>query len=81
VEHVWGRDKARWLWGVADSLGVPRDRLAAVGDSPGDQALLEAASVRIFVGPAASLSIPGLIHLPDADLRVAARRVLQEWPA
>jgi phosphoserine phosphatase len=79
VEHVWGRDKGPWLRQLADHLAVGPDRVAAIGDSPSDEPLLRAASVRIFVGPAEPPPIPGLIHLPDTDLRIAAKRVLSEW--
>jgi phosphoserine phosphatase len=81
VEQVWGRDKGPWLRLLADQLAVGPDRLAAVGDSPGDESLLRAASVRIFVGPTNPPLLPGLIHLPNTDLRIVARRVLSEWTA
>jgi HAD superfamily phosphoserine phosphatase-like hydrolase len=79
VDHVWGRDKGRWVQELAQRLEVSADRLAAVGDTSGDEALLSAASMRFFVGTRQPPSVPGLIHLPDADLRDIAGQVLRAW--
>jgi phosphoserine phosphatase len=79
VEHVWGRDKARWFTDLADRLEVPGHRRAAVGDSPSDAALLQAASIRIYVGPTPPPALADVVHMPGANLRVAAERVLREW--
>jgi phosphoserine phosphatase len=81
VAHVWPRDKARWLEGVAAELGVPRARIAAVGDSTSDADLLAAAELRFFVGRGAPPTLPGLVHRPAGDIAAIAREVIAAWPA
>jgi phosphoserine phosphatase len=81
VAHVWPRDKAPWLAELAGSLGVPRARTAAVGDSTSDAELLAGAELRFFVGCAAPPPLPGLAHRPAGDIASIAREVLAAWPA
>lgn len=81
ISHVWGRDKARWLRALAGELGIPGNRIAAVGDSPGDIDMLQIAALRFFVGRRPPLDVEGVIHIPDADIRAIADRILREWPA
>ena len=81
IEHVWGRDKARWVSELARARRLPRSRVAAVGDSATDAELLCAAGVRIFVGASPLSSVADVIYLPGADLRTVAQRVLDEWVA
>jgi phosphoserine phosphatase len=81
IEHVWGRDKARWVSGLAGAYKLPLGRVAAVGDSTTDSELLCAAGVRIFVGANPPSSITDLIYLPGADLRTVAQRILDGWAA
>lgn len=79
IIHVWARDKARWLEELAEPYGISQNRIAAVGDSEGDAAMLRVAGLRFFVG--ANL-IPGIepdIHLPAADLRVVAGHIIDSW--
>jgi HAD superfamily phosphoserine phosphatase-like hydrolase len=79
IAHVWGPDKATFVCKLSTTLQVPRNRVAAIGDSRGDFEMLNEASLRIFVGRTAPANIPGLIHLPDADLRTAADHILRQW--
>ena len=79
IAHVWGRDKARWLQGLVSSSRISRHRVAAVGDSHGDTEMLRAAHLRFFVGAAPSREIPALVHLPNADLRLVADRIIDAW--
>jgi phosphoserine phosphatase len=79
ITHVWGRDKARWLEELAKAYGVDRSRIAAVGDSAGDVAMLRVAGLRFFVGVDPIPEMGPAIHLPDADLRIVARRIIDEW--
>lgn len=79
ITHVWGRDKAQWLEALANSYGVPRRRIAAVGDSSGDTEMLRAAHLRYYVGAAPIPEMPSLVHIPNADLRVIAARVIAAW--
>jgi HAD superfamily phosphoserine phosphatase-like hydrolase len=79
ITHVWGRDKARWLEELAGSYGIPRRRIAAVGDSSGDAEMLRAAHLRFYVGAMPRPDIPSLVHIPNADLRVIADRIIATW--
>jgi len=81
ILHVWSRDKGRWLQDLADSYGISHDRIAAVGDSAGDSAMLRVAGLRFFVGSELVPETGPVIHLPGADLRIVARRIIGEWAA
>jgi len=81
VTHVWGRDKARWLLMLADELGVPSNRIAAVGDSSHDTDMLRVATLRFFVGCRPPVDVEHVIHVPGGDIRTIAHRVIQEWSA
>lgn len=78
ILHVFGRDKARYLRKLMGATGIPRDRVAAVGDSLGDVEMLREASLRFFVGKEAP-ELESVHHLPDADLTLVADRILEEW--
>lgn len=81
ITHVWGRDKGRWLEELAETYGLPQSRIAAVGDSGGDAAMLRAAGLRFFVGANLTPEMEPAIHLPVADLRVVAGRIIDAWAA
>lgn len=81
ISHVWGRDKARWLDSLARALHVSPDRVAAVGDSDGDAEMLRSAHLRFFVGEDLPRDLPGVHHLPGADVAEVADRILSEWAA
>jgi phosphoserine phosphatase len=81
IVHVWGRDKARWLQELATDYGASPNRTAAVGDSTGDLDMLRAAALRFFVGVKPVSDLDAVIHLPEADLRVVAERIIHEWAA
>lgn len=80
IQHRWGEHKASWLLELGHTLGIPKDRIAAVGDSAGDTEMLSAASLRFFVGanPPSGLSC---VHLPAADIREIAGSIIENWPA
>ena len=78
IEHVWPEHKAEWLTSLANQLRVPNERTAAVGDSSGDVAMLNAATLRFFVGPHAPSGLKCL-HLPSANILELTRIVLTEW--
>jgi phosphoserine phosphatase len=80
VGHVWGPDKGEWLRRTAAGRGLPADRVAAVGDSAGDEELLREAGLRFFVGVRPPPDLAGVVHLPGADLLDVARRILDQWP-
>ena len=79
IDHVWPREKARWLGGLLAELEVPRTRAAAVGDSGSDADLLAAAELRYFVGDRAPPALPGLAHRPAGDIERIAREILAHW--
>ncbi len=75
IDHVWPADKGPWLEALIERLSLERAAVAAVGDSDGDRELLEAASLRFFVGDRPP-DIPGLVHLPGGDMLEIARRIV-----
>jgi HAD superfamily phosphoserine phosphatase-like hydrolase len=79
IGHVWARDKAQFVRHLSFVAGVPPRRVAAVGDSPGDIDMLHEAALRFYVGRTPPGELTQLIHLPAADLRVVADRILHEW--
>jgi HAD superfamily phosphoserine phosphatase-like hydrolase len=78
IVHVFGRDKARYLRELLATTGVPRHRVAAIGDTFGDVDMLREASMRFFVGKEAP-PLESVHHLPDADLTLVADRILEAW--
>lgn len=81
IKHVWGRTKGQWLRALVRELAIPQARTAAVGDSANDAELLRAASMRFFVGSKLPAGLHGTIHMPAADIRDIAKRVLDAWVA
>jgi phosphoserine phosphatase len=79
IVHVWARDKARWLQELAMEHGASPNRTAAIGDSNGDLPMLRSAALRFFVGTREVSDLDSVIHLPEADLRVVAERIIHEW--
>jgi HAD superfamily phosphoserine phosphatase-like hydrolase len=78
IEHTWPRDKADWLRGLTSQIGVQSERTAAVGDSSGDLAMLQAAGLRFFVGLRRPADLT-CIHLPAADIENIAENILAHW--
>jgi phosphoserine phosphatase len=81
ITHVWGRDKALWLAGLVAAYGTSPLHTAAVGDSPGDAEMLRAAALRFFVGTSPPPEVMPVVHLPGADLRCVADRIMDAWAA
>lgn len=79
INHVWGRSKGQWLSRLTSDLAVPKARVASVGDSAGDADLLRAATLRFFVGRQLPNDVAEVIHMPDADVRDIAHRILAAW--
>ncbi len=79
IEHVWPRDKARWLRELAAELGVAHVRTAAVGDSPSDAELLSEASHRVYVGLGSLPAVDRLVHAPGASIEGLAEELLAAW--
>jgi phosphoserine phosphatase len=79
IRHVWPEDKAPWVRGLAQRLGVPWERTAAVGDSAGDQQMLGAVAFPVFVGRELPSVQPGWLHYPAADIEAVARHLVAVW--
>jgi phosphoserine phosphatase len=75
VEHVWPADKGHWLRNLAGRLDLPRQAVAAVGDSDGDRELLESAGVRYCVGRH-KLEVAGVVYMPRANMLEVARQLV-----
>lgn len=75
IEHVWPEDKPAWMERLASRLQVPSKNVAAVGDSSGDVAMLQAASLPFYVGPHPP---PGtkFHHRPSANVLNLAQEML-----
>ena len=75
VSSVFPDDKATFLSGLCEKLGVSLERTVAVGDSGGDIPMLKLAGRGVFVGE----SDPGLkhvTHLPGAAIDTVAETIL-----
>jgi phosphoserine phosphatase len=79
IRHVWPEDKGSWVRGLAQRLGVPWERTAAVGDSAGDQQMLGAVAFPVFVGRELPSLQPGWLHYPAADIEAVARHLVAVW--
>ena len=77
ITHFWPRDKATWIEGLKDSLGVPTSRVAAIGDSRGDLDMLCAVGHPLFVGPTLLSELPGVTHFPGADIITVAHWITE----
>ena len=79
ISHVWHSDKVTWLHHLTEQYGLSRGRTAAVGDTVSDVPMLEAVALPFFVGSVVPKGAERFIHLPAADLRVVANRILGTW--
>lgn len=77
IVHFLPEDKPRWTTELRSRLGIPAEKVAAVGDSSGDIPLLIAAKHAYFVGrePPEALR-DHAIHMPDGNIRDIAVRIL-----
>ena len=77
VAPFWPEDKGPWLERLMAELGLGREHVAAVGDSPRDASLLRAAGHAFYVGAEDPEAIvAGAHHHPDGDLAAIARTIL-----
>ena len=77
ITHFGPDDKPLWTDRLRAQLGIPAERVAAVGDSGGDIPLLRAVPHAYFVGK----DLPATLgdhatHLPDGDIREVALHIL-----
>jgi HAD superfamily phosphoserine phosphatase-like hydrolase len=76
IEHVWAEDKAARLAELARRRGIDLKEVAAVGDSVGDVPMLRGVGLPVFVGRSVPAALPGVVHLPEADIAKVARRII-----
>lgn len=79
IRHIWPEDKASWVRGLAQQLGMPLEKTAAVGDSAGDAAMLHAVGIPVFVGRELPSGQHGWLHYPAADIEVVSRHLVTRW--
>lgn len=76
IEHFWPEDKPTWLAQCAAELELPPARVAAVGDSAGDVAMLNWAGTGYFVGSVPPNLPAHVRHWPGADIAAIAHDIL-----
>ena len=79
IVHVWPEDKARWVKELAQRLGVPVERTAAIGDSRGDVEMLSVVGLPIFVGHTLPAAQQKWLHRPEENIEWVAKHLLQVW--
>jgi len=77
ILHFWPRDKVTWIQGLRDTLRIPESRVAAIGDSGGDIEMLQAVRHPVFVGATLPSGLPGVTHLPGADIATIAHWIIE----
>lgn len=80
IVHFWPHSKPAWLAELAHSLGIALGEVAAVGDSGGDIAMLEAVGHPYYVGLSLPPDLPNAVHIPDADMASLAKTILMQGP-
>src|SRR5262249_49176284 len=79
LRHVWPKDKGIWVTALAESLGIPRQRVATVGDSWSDLEMFKAGSIAVFVGEDWK-GLPEMISfMPTGDILSVAELVVKKW--
>lgn len=76
IQHFWPSDKPVWLARYANALGIELSEVAAVGDSHGDVPMLAAVGRPFFIGADLPVDIAHAVHMPNANLRELAGRIL-----
>ena len=78
ITHFWPQDKAYWLTGLANKLGVDMKDVAAVGDSGGDIPMLLSVGSRFWVGQTIPPQLEGkVIHDPSGDIHLVAQGMIE----
>ncbi len=79
IEHVWAEHKAHFIHRLASRLGIPLERVAAVGDSSGDYDMLQLAGIPIFVGEDNQPNQHDWLCLPNANISEIAEHLIKVW--
>jgi HAD superfamily phosphoserine phosphatase-like hydrolase len=77
ILHFWPRDKVTWSQGLRAMLRIPASRMAAIGDSGGNVEMLQAVRHPVFVGATLPSALPGVTHLPGADIATVAHWIVE----
>jgi HAD superfamily phosphoserine phosphatase-like hydrolase len=77
IRHFWPRDKVTWSQGLREMLRIPASRMAAIGDAAGDVEMLQAVRHPVFVGATLPSELPGVTHLPGADIATVAHGIVE----
>jgi HAD superfamily phosphoserine phosphatase-like hydrolase len=77
VTPLWPEDKGPWLEQLMAKLHVPRDEVAAVGDSPRDASLFGAARHSFYVGADRPDGLGDVRHYPDGNMAAVAEAILR----
>jgi phosphoserine phosphatase len=77
VTPFWPEDKGPWLEQLRAKLHVGRHEVAAVGDSPRDDSMFQAAGHSFYVGSESPKGPDGIQHYPDGDIAAVARAILR----
>jgi HAD superfamily phosphoserine phosphatase-like hydrolase len=77
VTPFWPEDKGPWLERLMAELHIPRDEVAAVGDSPRDASMFSAAGHSFYVGTDLPPELSGIAHYPDGNILDIAQAVLR----
>lgn len=77
VTPFWPEDKGPWLERLAATLHVGRAEIAAVGDSPRDASMFQAAGHSFYVGKDRPEGLDGIQHYPDGNMADVARAILR----
>jgi HAD superfamily phosphoserine phosphatase-like hydrolase len=77
VTPFWPEDKGPWLEQLRAKLHVDWHEVAAVGDSPRDASMFQAAGHSFYVGAESPKGPDGIQHYPDGDIAAVARAILR----
>jgi phosphoserine phosphatase len=79
IGHCWPRDKALFARRIRHELGLPKSRVAGVGDSLNDVPMLRSVGLPIFVGRNVPPRLERAVHMPDANIAAVARHITARW--
>ncbi len=75
ITHFWPQDKPVWLANLMSTLNLNPNQVAAVGDSSGDVAMLNAAGHRFYVGREMPTDLVAR-HRPNGNILAIAQEIV-----